>query len=122
MPADYKLDLDKRMVFARGWGVLTADDLLDWQKRIRSDPEFEPSFRMLIDFTDVTEAAFDANTIQQLASIQTFLHTTKRAIVAPALEHFGIARMFQILLGEEGELVEVFREVPPARKWLGLMD
>jgi len=38
MPCDYELDLERKWVRARAWGVVTYDDALANRKKFTSDP------------------------------------------------------------------------------------
>ena len=122
MPASYLIDREKRVVFSRGWGVVSDGDLYDHQQRLRNDPEFDPTFRQVMDFTETTTVSVSVAAIHQLASVRVFRPGTPRAIVVPATATYGLARMFQMLVEPEGETIEVFRELAPARNWLGLED
>ena len=52
-----------------------------------------------------------------------FAPQARRAFVAPRPMSFGLARLFALLRKTRGELaIEVFRELSPARHWVGLAD
>ena len=42
MPADYKIDTSKRMVFSIAYGNLTDEDVYSVLNRLREDPDFDP--------------------------------------------------------------------------------
>ena len=45
MPCDAELDLERRWVRARAWGVVTYDDVLAARRKFMADPNFKPDFR-----------------------------------------------------------------------------
>ena len=55
MPAFYKIDKERKLVFSSGSGVLTREDILGHQDRLLQDPDFDPSFSQLSDFTHITK-------------------------------------------------------------------
>ncbi len=56
MPADYKVDTSKRMVFSIAYGIITDEDVYAHQEKLRDDPDFDPSFSQLVDCAGVTKA------------------------------------------------------------------
>lgn len=119
MPASYKIDKDKRLVLMNAWGVLTFADAVAHRDKLLADPDFDPSFSQISDFTDVTKVAISADELRQLAGLAVFAPQARRAFVAPADEKFGLGRMFvahRELLGESGSAV--FRSIEEALLWL----
>ena len=49
MPCDCELDLERRWVRARAWGVVTYADALAGRKKFIERPRFSPDFRQLYD-------------------------------------------------------------------------
>src|ERR1035438_3885575 len=47
MPCDCELDLERRWVRARAWGVVTLADAMENRKKFMSLPGFEPDFWQL---------------------------------------------------------------------------
>ena len=119
MGATYRIDLALRMVFSTANEVLTDEDLLDHQARLRSDPDFDSSFSQLIDCTQVTELRVSSSGVRRVAKTKLFDATSRRAIVADQNQVFGMARMFELMNGGPEE-IRVFRDMKEARRWLGL--
>lgn len=94
MPASYKIDKDKRLVLMNAWGVLTFADAVAHRDKLLADPDFDPSFSQISDFTAVTKVAISAHELRQLAGLAVFAPQARRAFVAPADEKFGLGRMF----------------------------
>jgi hypothetical protein len=83
VPADYKIDKDGRFVLSTGTGCLSKEDVLGHMDRISADPDFDPSFSQLLDFTNVTEVGFGRGEIREFAERNIF------APRAPRLSRFA---------------------------------
>ncbi|SRR5258708_5756083 len=119
MPASYKIDKRQRLVISSGSGVLTRDDCEKHQQQLLNDPDFDPGFSQLSDFTQVTKVALTTQDIQQLAIATIFSPGARRAFLAGSEEQFGLSRMFEMIretMGETG--VRVFRSREEAMRWL----
>jgi hypothetical protein len=117
MPAEYRIDLSKRIVYSRAWGVLTDRELADNRAALFADPAFAPDLSQLYDFTGVTELGIAATTLAGLAKSSRFSPNTRRAVVVGSDEAFGMARMYAILSDRE-ETIQVFRDRASAVRWL----
>ena len=49
--AFYNIDKERRLVLSSGNGVLTKEDLLGHMDRLSKDPDFDPDFSQVLDFT-----------------------------------------------------------------------
>lgn len=54
MPAIYKIDKERRLVLTSASGVFTLADAVSHMERLSKDPDFDPSFSQIADFTQVT--------------------------------------------------------------------
>ena len=120
MPGAFEIDTANEIVFGHVTGNLVEAELFTLQDALRSDPAFKPHFRQLIDFTAVTEADVSTEAVRRLAIGNPFGPGARRAFVAPLPLVFGLARMFEMLIEQGRDEVQVFRELPEARRWLGL--
>lgn len=119
MPADYKIDKERRLVLSFGSGLLSIEDVLSHMNRISVDPDFDPTFSQLLDFTKVTELGFGPQEVREFAERNIFAPHARRAFVVQNDLHFALARMFEIhreLRGETG--IGVFRSVEGAMEWI----
>lgn len=118
MPANFVINEKLRTVFSRGAGVLTLADIVGHMDRLQADPQFNPDFNQIIDFTDVTQLDLTVEQIEQLAKRNIFSARSRRAYVVAADLLFGMGRMFASLREAEGETgIIIFREMPPAIVW-----
>jgi hypothetical protein len=118
MPASFTVDLARRMVFSRGWGVLVDADLRQTRRGVRATPGFEPDFRQLYDFSEVTEVGLTTDGLQDIARHSPFGRNARRAVVVNSEVAFGMVRMYQILSGRENWHFRIFRDRESALEWL----
>jgi hypothetical protein len=120
MPAAYHIDQQHHLVRSSAWGILTDCESLDHYQVMVADPAFDPSLRQLCDMRQVTQIAMTTGALRKLAESSVFVRGTKRAFVAPADAHFGLARILQTFCEFEGTEIGVFRSIAEAEEWLGL--
>ena len=102
-----------------GTGVLTKEDILDHMDRITKDPDFDPDFSQLVDFSQVTGVKFGPADVREFAERNIYSPKARRAILVKDNLQFGLARMFEIhreLNGETG--IRVFRAYDEALDWV----
>ena len=121
MPADYRIDRAKGVVFSRAWGPVSKQEMRDYGRRLRADPDFRPELKQLWDLTAITRTSLDYTELTALAQTRTFAPDSRRAILAPHDLAFGMARMLQAVREKAGETnIRVFRTWPEALRWLEL--
>jgi len=119
MPAFYKIDKERRLVLSTASGVVTLADAVSHMERLSKDPDFDPSFSQISDFTHVTRIEISSDEIRRLAQRTIFSAHSRRAFIAPDETIFGIGRMFEILRGLEGEKgIRIFRTLEQALDWV----
>jgi hypothetical protein len=120
MPTDYVIDQQRKLVTTTATGVFTAADAFAHQKKLQNDPNFNPHFSQLLDFTSITDVQIDSKSIMQLAQSTVFSAESRRAFVVNSALAFGLARMFGIYREiEKGEeKIRVFKDKDEAMQWL----
>ena len=119
MSAFYKIDKERKLVLSSGTGVLTKEDILGHMDRLSKDPDFDPNFSQVSDFTQITVLKIEPEDVRQLAQRNVFSPRSRRAFVVKDDLQFGLARMFEIhreLSGETG--TRVFRTFDEAMDWV----
>ena len=119
MPAHYKIDKERRLVMTTVFGVVTLADGLAHQEKLRKDPDFDPSFSQLMDYTHVVRFEITAEDVRTLAQQSIFSPHSRRAMLVSGDLAFGLARMFEVLresFGEQG--IRVFRNLDDALDWV----
>jgi len=118
LPISYDIDKKRRLVTSRLWEVVTNDEVDDHNRRLRTDPDFDPGYRQLIDLSGITEIRITTPKVTAAAQDQYFTPGTRRAFIAPTDATFGMARMFALRAEASGQTVEVFRDRKKAEEWL----
>jgi hypothetical protein len=120
MPASYLIDQPRSVVFSRGWGVLTDEDLLAHGKVLRADARLMPGLRQIVDFRDVTKLDVTSEGVRRSAKNNPFGPDARRSFVAPLDETVGMIRMFGIYIDADASQFRIFRTLGPAMEWIGL--
>jgi hypothetical protein len=119
MPAEYRIDRSSRRVLSSVKGVYSYDVAVMRMRQLQKDPEFDPSFALLMDFREATKVDLSHNEIVDLSNIHVFLPESKRAFVVASPEQFGLARMFASYRSPKKQQVFcVFTDMDDAVAWL----
>ena len=119
MPADYRIDVKRRIVFTTGHGVVTDEDICRHALDLKVDPLFEQTFRQFADLSQVSEFKVTSSGIASIVGdANPFPPDAIRAYYAPRVAIFGMARMFELRHTESGMLVTNSRE--EAERHVGL--
>lgn len=118
MPVTYAIDPKQKLVTTTLWGVVTEEEVLDHNRRLRTDPAFDPGYRQLVHMTEITESRVSTNMINETSADQFFTPGTRRAFVASTDSIFGMARKFALQAEAGGQTIEVFRDLRKAEEWL----
>ncbi len=129
MPLRFRIDHNRRLVIARGYGVLTHQQIFRYQHEVWSNPDVD-GYNELMDFTKVKKIDLpSAEKIQELAELAADMDNpftpSKFAIIAPGDEAFGLSRMYQTyrsMMAEGTKTVGVFRSHAEAFKFLEIQE
>jgi hypothetical protein len=121
MPWSFDIDVAHRILRVRLWGSLSSQDLLEGDTQLRTEADFRPDFDQIIDTRGADGTAVTADAIRGLTQRPAvFSKESRRAVVADTDFGFGMARMFELLRGDEAGEIRVFRDLVEAERWLGL--
>ena len=120
MPGSYVIDVERRIVFSRGWGVLLDAELIDHARTLRADRRFDPLFQQIADFSDVRELRVTSAGVRAVAENNPFERDARRAIVVASDAAFGLSRMFELYTGSHPDQFRIFRTLAEAAQWIGL--
>ncbi len=123
----FSIDGDARRRIATFVGVIGDHELFDAYSSLVNDPTYDPSLDDLIDLRTVTHMGVTGAGLHRLIAMydqrESDGHCTRAAIVAPTDVLYGVARMFQMLRGEDTpDVIEVFRSIDDALRWLDRRD
>lgn len=89
--------------------------------QLLKDPDFNPSYSQIADFTQVTRIELSAQDIHELAQRSVFSPLSRRALIVPNDVAYGLGRMFEMLRQNHGEMkIRVFRNLGDALNWVFL--
>ena len=108
MPEFYKIDKERRLVLTTGSGVLTLAEAVSHMDKLSKDPDFDPSFSQIVDFTQVTRIELSSDEIRRLAQRTIFSATSRRAFIAPDEVAFGIGACFRFCAAWKARKAYVF--------------
>jgi hypothetical protein len=121
MPADYKIDTSKRMVFSIAYGNLTDQEVYAHLEKLCNDPDFDPGFSQLIDCTNVTHIdELSTEALYAMANKDPFDIGSRRAFVVPYNPEYNTFRIYEILTTVHKDVVVVFKDMEEAHEFLNL--
>ena len=120
MPGSYRIDVAKGIVYSRAWGPLTDEEIAAHAKTLRADPRFDPGFRQIVDYRELTTIGVTSDGVHEVARQNPFRRDARRAFVVTTEEAFGLVRMFWEYTDSSREHFAIFRAIEPAFQWVGL--
>lgn len=112
MAAFYHIDKERKLVLSTTSGVVTAKDLAGHMERLRKDPDFDPKFSQLADFTHLTHIEVTEEEVAGFAQKCVFDSNSRRAFVVADDTSARLAEQFARLRESAGEHgVRVFRSL-----------
>jgi hypothetical protein len=116
----YFIDSVRRVVFIRGWGIVSDGQIREGTRVMLGDPRYDPSYARLADFRDVTQWTVHGESVRESGSAMSKESPARRATVVNDGLAFGLARMSQLSSDSPSDLSLVCRDLPSALAWLGL--
>jgi hypothetical protein len=126
MPIEHEVDYKRRLVIAKGRGVLTDQDVFEYQRGVWSRSEVA-GYDELFDMSDVGDIDLPSlQRVRELAQLSAAMDDaappSRLAIVAPKDFPFALGRLYEAHRGlneRSRKTVSVFRSVGDALAWLG---
>jgi len=88
-------------------------------EQLLNDPDFDPKFSQLADFSEVSRFDLTGDDVRELANKTVFSPQSRRAFIARGDLAFGLGRMFETLRDLKGESgICIFREKEDALNWV----
>lgn len=121
MPAVVKIDRQRKLVCSTFYGEVNDEELLRHRLAIAADPDFDPDFSEIVDFSGVTLPAISESTLAAMAGLKSvFSESVPHVVVAPADLPFQLARRYQGLARATRPNLFVVRSLQEAYKLLGV--
>src|SRR5262249_12552164 len=94
MPISYEINKETRLVVCTGFGVVTAEEVLQVHDQMVKDENFDSSFSELVDGTAITSTTVTPSSMRMLAESSPFSPDSRRALVADSPLGFGLWRVY----------------------------
>ncbi|HKW74680.1 MAG TPA: hypothetical protein VJN64_04075 [Terriglobales bacterium] len=96
MPVVLKIDRRRNVVYSAFYGKTTDQEVAAHRDAIAADPDFDPAFSEIVDFTGVTEVALSEASLAAMArNPSLFSDSSVHIIVAPADLMFNLAAKYK---------------------------
>jgi hypothetical protein len=116
---DYRIERDNHRVVAEVRGTYSYDVALARMRRLQADPDFDPTFSLLMDFREATAVELNHDQVAALSKIHLFAADSRRAYLVATPLQFGLARMFATYRSPTAEdVIRVFTGLNEAVAWL----
>ena len=127
MPIEYHIDHARRLVLAKGRGIMTDEDVFGYQKEVFAQPGVD-GYNEFIDMSEVERIVLPSTErVWDLAMLSANMDPkdveSKFAILAPNDLAFGLGRMYEAYRGVQErsrKQVGVFRTAEAAFAFLGI--
>jgi hypothetical protein len=123
MPITYLIDQEGTYVHATASGVLTTDEVCQYEAQVEADEAVKPGFRELMDVRWITGAEIDKEGFGRIAQAVRAGRKrgigSKLAIVAQQSDSFDRARYYERLAYDIHNVI-VFNSLEVAEVWLGV--
>jgi hypothetical protein len=121
MPVILKIDPLRRLVYSTFYGRITDDEMLNHRSAIASDPNFNPDFSEIVDFSAVSDIDISEGTLTALAGTQSlYKPSVLHIVVAPHKATSQMANHFKTLAQQSRPNLHVVRTRAQAYKLLGM--
>jgi hypothetical protein len=120
MPVTVEVDRTRKLVLTFYSGEVTDTDVKQQIADIHRAAPYDPDYRVITDFTQVTQFEISAEQIKEVASTESPLSKATRIMVAPSDIAYGTSRMFQALAWHTRPNITVVRTLVEAYEVLGV--
>lgn len=116
----YRIDPARRLVLVTMSRSPSAAEISANQAALRADPGFDPTYALLVDFSQASFAEIQPADVRRHAEQDPFDATSPRAIVVQQATDRSIVRMFATYreLSGHNTPVEAFASVAEALAWI----
>ena len=121
MPIEYKIEKDKRRVFAVVTGIVSVKEIVQVITSIMKDPDFMPGFDILSDHTRI-ERPIETEQLKALVThingLATYCSSSRWAVITKKAASYGMMRMLAAYLAIVPLELQVFYSFDDAEEWL----
>jgi len=124
MPIEYDIITDKKLVLAKGSGVITGIDVIRHLDALAVDDRYKAPMKKLVDYRTIDSIRISLKEAYSIAQKKIKLASVfsgeRCAFVSPTDVTYGSSRVHQALVDGAGLKTAVFRRIEDALEWLGV--
>jgi hypothetical protein len=124
MALEYEIIEDKRLVHAKGSGVVTGNDVIKHLDTLAADERYIAPMKKLVDYRFIERMEVSNEEAYRIALKKERMSKKfageRCAFVSPKDLTFGATRVHQALIDDDVINTEVFRRIEDALEWLGV--
>lgn len=122
----YTIDLEHGCIFVKWSGIVTAHDIIAFNREIAQDPGYQLGLNQLVDLRRAKIEA-SSNEIRQIAGAVFKERDAneghrKGAMLISGKADYGLMRMIDMMIEQTRSEMRPFRELDEAMAWLGLPE
>jgi hypothetical protein len=122
MSIEYDIIIDKKLVLAKGFGVITATDVIEHLVTLATDDRYRAPMKKLVDYRSIDSIRISSEEAYSIARMKVRLagaFTAERcAFVSPKDDTYTSSQVHRALVDGIGVNTEVFRRIEDALEWL----
>ena len=124
MAVEYTVYENEHYVYAKGTGVLTPEDIIDYVNKIHNEPTLQSGYKELFDVRFISKSEITIENFQKIIS-EAILDNKRDfrnqlAIVVSTSDSFDRAKHYKKSIPDDKETVIVFNMLDTAKIWLGV--
>ena len=124
MPISFRFYNSQQLILAKGTDPLSDSDCIDHAHQILSHPDFAPGFVELLDLRNANDNNLTGMgvfmTARAVLPYRSRLKKSRLAILVANEAMYGMARMYQLSIGEFFKGIQAFRNLDEALEFIGL--
>ena len=122
MSIEYDIIMDKKLVLAKGSGMITGTDVMEHLATLAMDDRYKAPMKKLVDYRSVDSIRISPEEAYAIARMKVRFASAftgeRCAFVSPMDDAYGSSRVHQALVNGIGLNTEVFRRIEDALEWL----
>jgi len=124
MPIDYEIYENGYYIYAKATGVLTPEEIIDYERKLKLNPTIQSGYKELFDVRHIekSEVTIDSfqEIIREVMSDEKRIYKNKLAIVVSGGDSFDRAKYYEKTIPATKQNVIVFTMLGTAKVWLGV--
>jgi hypothetical protein len=122
MHIEYNIIMDKKLVMAKGSGVITGIDVIRHLEALAVDDRYKAPMKKLVDYRTIDSIRISLEEAYSIAqrkiNLARIFRGERCAFVSPGALSYGSSKVHQALVDGAGLNTAVFRRIEDALEWL----